>query len=65
MPPRVIYTEYLGDNAFVYARLANGTQVSIRTNPSEHFAPDEMVTITIEPQAAHFFSAETGQRLAV
>jgi lactose/L-arabinose transport system ATP-binding protein len=61
----VIYTEYLGDNAYVYAQLADGTQVSVRTSPGEHFAPDEKVTIGLAPHAAHFFSAETGQRLAV
>jgi lactose/L-arabinose transport system ATP-binding protein len=61
----VIYTEYLGENAYVYAQLADGTQVSVRTSPGEHFAPDEKVTIGLAPHAAHFFSAETGQRLAV
>ncbi|KKB07092.1 ABC transporter ATP-binding protein [Devosia geojensis] len=60
----VVYTEYLGDNAFVYARLADGTQVGIRTAPGEFYEPDEAVTVTIAPSAAHFFSAADGRRLA-
>jgi lactose/L-arabinose transport system ATP-binding protein len=59
----VIYTEYLGDNAFVYARLGNGTQVSVRTGPDVHFAADEAVTVSVRPGGAHFFSAEDGRRL--
>jgi multiple sugar transport system ATP-binding protein len=61
---RVIYTEYLGDNAYVYARLGDGTQVSVRTAPHEDYEPDEAVTVTVTPGAAHYFSAESGQRLA-
>ena len=59
----VVYTEYLGDNAYVYARLADGTVLSARTTPNDLFAPDELVTVTIEPGAAHYFSAEHGRRL--
>jgi multiple sugar transport system ATP-binding protein len=62
-PARVIYTEYLGDNAYVYARLADGTLLAGRTTPNDLFAPDEAVTVSIEPGAAHFFSAEDGRRL--
>jgi multiple sugar transport system ATP-binding protein len=61
----VIYTEYLGDNAYVYARLADGTQISVRTNPAEHFAPDEAVAVEVQPEGAHFFAREDGRRLAV
>ncbi|HEY4203212.1 MAG TPA: sn-glycerol-3-phosphate ABC transporter ATP-binding protein UgpC [Devosiaceae bacterium] len=60
---KVIYTEYLGDNAYVYARLGDGTQISVRTSPSEHYAPDEAVTVRIDPAAAHFFSQSDGRRL--
>jgi len=59
----VVYTEYLGDNAYVYARLADGTLLSARTTPNDLFAPDEVVTVTVEPGAAHYFSAEDGRRL--
>ncbi|WDR02915.1 sn-glycerol-3-phosphate ABC transporter ATP-binding protein UgpC [Devosia algicola] len=30
----VVYTEYLGDNAYAYARLADGTLISVRTPPT-------------------------------
>ena len=59
----VVYTEYLGDNAYVYARLADGTLLSARTTPNDLFAPDEAVTVTAEPGSAHYFSAEDGRRL--
>jgi ABC-type sugar transport system ATPase subunit len=61
----VIYTEYLGDNAYVYARLGDGTQVSVRTDPGEHFDSDEDVAVEVKPEAAHFFAREDGRRLAV
>jgi ABC-type sugar transport system ATPase subunit len=60
----VEYTEYLGDNAYVYARLADGTLISARTTPNDLFAPDEAVTVTVTPGAAHYFSAEDGRRLS-
>ena len=59
----VVYTEYLGDNAYVYARLADGTLLSARTTPNDLFAPDEVVSVTVAPGAAHYFSAENGRRL--
>jgi lactose/L-arabinose transport system ATP-binding protein len=59
----VEYTEYLGDNAYVYARLANGTLLSARTTPNDLYAPDEKVIVTIDPDTAHYFSAEDGRRL--
>jgi multiple sugar transport system ATP-binding protein len=61
----VIYTEYLGDNAYVYARLGNGTQVSVRTSPEDYYDPDEQVTVALRPEAAHFFDREDGRRLAI
>ena len=59
----VVYTEYLGDNAYVYVRLADGTVLAARTAPNDDFAPDEKVSVTLAPGAAHFFSAEDGRRL--
>ncbi|MBE7734112.1 ABC transporter ATP-binding protein [Devosia faecipullorum] len=59
----VVYTEYLGDNAYVYVRLADGTLLSGRTGPNELFAQDEAVTVSFAPDAAHYFSAEDGRRL--
>ncbi|MHB1111228.1 MAG: ABC transporter ATP-binding protein [Devosia sp.] len=64
-PASVIYTEYLGDNAYVYARLGDGTQISVRTNPTEHFESDEMVAVEVRPEGAHFFAREDGRRLSV
>jgi ABC-type sugar transport system ATPase subunit len=61
----VIYTEYLGDNAYVYARLGNGTQISVRTSPTEHFDNDETVAIEVLPEQVHFFARDDGRRLAV
>jgi multiple sugar transport system ATP-binding protein len=60
---RVEYTEYLGDNAYVYVRLADGKLLSARTAPNVLYAPDEAVTVTVAPGAAHYFSAEDGRRL--
>ena len=60
---QVVYTEYLGDNAYVYVRLADGTVLAARTAPNDAFAPDEPVRVTLAPGAAHFFSAEDGRRL--
>ncbi|MGV8855243.1 MAG: ABC transporter ATP-binding protein [Devosia sp.] len=60
---QVVYTEYLGDNAYVYVRLADGTLVAARTAPNDHFEPDAPVTVTVTPGAAHFFSADDGRRL--
>tara|TARA_R110002124_G_scaffold133942_2_gene296447 strand:+ start:8209 stop:9303 length:1095 start_codon:yes stop_codon:yes gene_type:complete len=61
---QVVYTEYLGDNAYVYVRLADGTLVASRTAPNDHFEPDAAVTLTVAPGAVHFFSADDGRRLA-
>jgi lactose/L-arabinose transport system ATP-binding protein len=59
----VVYTEYLGDNAYVYARLADGTLLAARTGPNDIFAPDEVVTATVQPGLSHYFSVEDGRRL--
>ena len=60
---RVVYTEYLGDNAFTYVRLGDGTLVSVRCEPHVHFEPDGVVRVDLQPERAHFFSRDTGARL--
>ncbi|HEY9011869.1 MAG TPA: sn-glycerol-3-phosphate ABC transporter ATP-binding protein UgpC [Devosia sp.] len=64
LPASIVYTEYLGENAFVYARLSDGSLVGVRTGPNEIYQPDEQVGLAIDAGAAHFFSAEDGRRLA-
>ena len=64
LPATIVYTEYLGENAFVYARLSDGSQVGVRTGPDDLFEPDEQVGLVIDASAVHFFSAEDGRRLA-
>jgi lactose/L-arabinose transport system ATP-binding protein len=61
----VVYTEYLGENAFVYARLADGALVGVRTTPNDLYEPDEPVRLSVDSNAIHFFSAEDGRRLPV
>ncbi|HEV7346446.1 MAG TPA: sn-glycerol-3-phosphate ABC transporter ATP-binding protein UgpC [Devosia sp.] len=61
---QVVYTEYLGDNAYVYVRLADGALLAARTAPNDSFTPDEPVTVKVAPGAGHYFSAEDGRRLA-
>ena len=59
----VVYTEYLGENAFVYTRLDDGTLVGVRTTSNDLYEPDEPVRLTVDQNAIHFFSAEDGRRL--
>jgi len=59
----VIYTEYLGDNAYVYARLGDGTLVTVRTAPGDSFQPDTPARVSLKPGGAHFFSRTDGRRL--
>ena len=40
---RVVYTEYLGDNAYTYVRLASGQLISVRCAPDTEFAIDALV----------------------
>jgi len=61
---KVIYAEYLGDHAYVYAQLADGKQIVARTQPGEDFSANEEITVRPDPKAVHFFSAENGKRLA-
>ena len=61
---KVIYAEYLGDHAYVYAQLADGKQIVARAHPGEEFSADETITVTPDPAAVHFFSVEDGKRLS-
>tara|TARA_R110000868_G_scaffold82967_4_gene234227 strand:- start:15286 stop:16356 length:1071 start_codon:yes stop_codon:yes gene_type:complete len=61
----VVYTEYLGENAFVYVRLPEGTLVGVRTAPNDIYEPDVAVRLNCEGAAIHYFSAEDGRRLPV
>ena len=62
---RVVYTEYLGDNAYTYVRLANGKLISVRCPPDTEFAIDAPVRVGVLPNKAHFFNRATKQRLAI
>ncbi|GGA36691.1 ABC transporter ATP-binding protein [Pelagibacterium lentulum] len=61
----VVYTEYLGDDAYVYARLADGTLVSVRTHPNALYEADEKIRLHVDAAQAHFFDTQSGQRLVV
>jgi len=60
----VVYTEYLGDNTFVYVRLGDGTLVSIRAAEAIDLKPDTPVTVQVAADAIHYFSRSTRERLA-
>ncbi|WP_137134078.1 sn-glycerol-3-phosphate ABC transporter ATP-binding protein UgpC [Rhizobium sp. FKY42] len=62
---QVVYTEYLGDSAYVYVKMGEGAPVSIRCTPDTQYAPDMPVKIRVLPDKLHFFSSKTSQRLAV
>lgn len=62
---QVVYTEYLGDSAYVYVKMGEGAPVSIRCTPDTQYAPDTPVKIRVLPDKLHFFSSKTSQRLAV
>ncbi|MBP0573096.1 ABC transporter ATP-binding protein, partial [Mycobacterium tuberculosis] len=59
---RVVYTEYLGDNAFTYVRLGDGSLVSVRLAPDVHPEPDTAVRIGLVPAPAQFSSRDTAPR---
>jgi lactose/L-arabinose transport system ATP-binding protein len=61
----VVYTEYLGENAFVYVRLSEGTLVGVRTTPNDIYEPDAAVRLSCDSASVHYFSAEDGRRLPV
>ena len=56
------YGEYLGNEAYVYARLGDGTRVSLKgdTKDSPH-APGDRVRLVPDPAEIHYFDTETGQ----
>jgi ABC-type sugar transport system ATPase subunit len=59
------YAEYLGAEAYGYARLYDGTRASLRLNPQEiHPAPGATVWLLPDARALHLFDPETGQRLS-
>ncbi|WP_273691281.1 ABC transporter ATP-binding protein [Ketogulonicigenium vulgare] len=59
-----VYSEYLGNDAYVYARLGDGTLVSARTDPAPRpERPGERITLRPIAAAVHFFDGESGQRL--
>ncbi|WGI68065.1 ABC transporter ATP-binding protein [Neorhizobium petrolearium] len=60
----VVYTEYLGDNTYVYVRLGDGTLVSVRSSDGTALKPDAPVVVSVAPEAVHYFSRTTGERLA-
>lgn len=60
---QVVYTEYLGDNAYVYVRLVDGTLLAARTGPDDLYEPDTPVTVSVLPGSAHLFSATDGRRI--
>ena len=59
-----IYSEYLGTDVFTYARLGDGTLVSVRSDPSRDIAP-ENGRIGLKPRNGHihFFDQATGRRV--
>ena len=56
------YAEYLGNEAYVYARLGDGTRISLKgdTRDSTH-SPGDRVRLLPDPAEIHFFDSETGQ----
>ena len=61
---RVVYTEYLGENTYVYVRLGDGTLVGIRSSASVDLTPDTPVVINVASEQIHYFSRATRERLA-
>ncbi|MCO5732395.1 ABC transporter ATP-binding protein [Rhizobium sp. SSA_523] len=59
----VVYTEYLGDTAFVYVRFGDNPPMSIRCAPDCQYPPGMPVKIRLLPGKAHYFSSATQQRL--
>ena len=56
------YAEYLGNDAYVYARLGDGTRVSLQgdTKLSPH-KPGDRVRLRVDPAEIHYFDSETGR----
>lgn len=62
---QVVYTEYLGENTYIYIRLADGALIGVSGSSEADFKPDMPVTVAVDPQAVHFFSRTTRERLSV
>jgi multiple sugar transport system ATP-binding protein len=59
------YSEYLGNESYVYARLGCGTRIGLRAGPERiDRRPGDAVTLRPVPGALHFFDSESGMRLA-
>ncbi|MCD7061368.1 ABC transporter ATP-binding protein [Pelagibacterium xiamenense] len=59
----VVYTEYLGNDAYVYARLADGTLVSVRAAPKTYYPANARITVMPRAEALHYFDSASGARL--
>jgi multiple sugar transport system ATP-binding protein len=61
---KFVYSEYLGTDVFTYARLGDGTLVSVRSDPGHDIHP-ENGQIGLRPRSGHvhFFDRSTGRRL--
>ena len=60
----MVYAEYLGNDAYAYARLGEGTLVSVRIDPAVPApTPGASVGLLPVPGAAHLFDPDTGLRL--
>ena len=58
------YAEYLGNDAYAYVRLSDGTLVSVRSDPTRtHPEPGDAIGLTIDPATIHTFDRTTGARL--
>ena len=58
-----VYTEYLGDHAFTFARMGDGTLAALRTDPDRHI--EDGAPLRLRPKAGqiHYFDAASGRRL--
>ncbi|TCT39908.1 ABC transporter ATP-binding protein [Martelella mediterranea] len=61
---KVIYTEYLGDDSYVYVRLRSGEQVTVRVPQSIFFDADADVTVTAKLDTLHVFDRASGLRVS-
>ena len=58
------YAEYLGNEAYGYARLGDGTRISLRLDPRAPAPnPGDRVMLRADPAAVHFFDPRSGNRL--
>jgi len=59
-----VYSEYLGTDAYVYARLGDGTLVCARMDPNAQVQPkDGKIGLAPRLEQLHFFDTKTGHRL--